>query len=101
LAIGAIIVAQRPSLRAQLAASADLIRSASPKERGLYWVGFVVSLALVVGVVLAGQVVAEPWRDLVQGVGSDATLIVGFFAGMLILLMPTQRASGGSPTPPP
>jgi hypothetical protein len=98
---GAIIVALRPSLRAQLAGPLDLIRSASPTERTVHWVGLVVSLASVVGLFLAGQVVPEPWRDLVLGFASDATLVFGFCAGMLLVLVPPPRASSSSQPPPP
>ena len=101
LAIVAIIVPRRTSLRAHLAKSSDLIRSASPGEWRAYWLALAVSFVALVGLFLTGQAVPEPWHDLVQGLASDATLVFGFFAGMLIVRMPPPRATSSSQPPPP
>ena len=99
--ITAVVVALRPSLRAHLARSTELIRSTSPVERRMHWIGLVVSVFVFVGLILVDSLVPELWRELLAGLRIDAGVVAGFFAAMLIVLMPPPRPSSSSHAPPP
>lgn len=97
----AVVVARRPRLRAHLAKSAELIRSATRVEWRVYWVGLVASVLLIVGLLLSDGLVPELWRELLAGLRTDAAVVAGFFAAMLIVLMPPPRPTSSSQPPPP